>query len=349
MKNIIRNGHCVTGGWHCDGFILMCKVSVIIPVYNVAEFLPCCVRSLMKQTLQDVEYIFVNDATPDESIDVLRQTLAEFPARQGMVKILEHEKNAGLPAARNTGLAVAIGEYVFHCDSDDYVEHDMLEVMYCRAVASDADIVWCDWYLSFKKNERYMSQPNYSTPVEALKAMLSGSMKYNVWNKLVRRSLYVNNDISFPSGFGMGEDLTIVRLFAHAKKVAYVPRAFYHYVKLNTKAFTQTHAMAHFNALHQNVEATVNYLTDIFGDRFEREISFLKLEAKFPFLIMAANSSFYALWKSWYPEANKFIWQNTNISVRNRTLQWLASKDQFWLIRIYYYVVIRLVYGIIFH
>lgn len=166
------------------------KVSVIVPIYNVSRFISRCVLSLMNQTLEDVEYIFVDDATPDESIMILHDIINQYPAKRDNCIILHHEKNMGLPAARNTGLQVAKGEYIFHCDSDDFVEPEMLEKMYKTAKTHDADIVWCDWFLSFEKNERYMKQPEYTTSEDALKGMLSGAMKYNVWNKLVRHSLY---------------------------------------------------------------------------------------------------------------------------------------------------------------
>lgn len=202
------------------------SVSVIIPVYNVGKFIERCARSLMEQTIDNVEYIFVDDASPDNSIQILQKVLADYPNRRDNVRILTHAENKGLPAARNTGLAVAQGKYIFHCDSDDFVEPDMLEQLYGKAIKCDADIVWCDWYLTFENSERYMKQPAYDTPLEALKAMLSGVMKYNVWNKLVRRSIYVENKIDFPAGYGMGEDMTIMLLFAYAERISYLPHAF---------------------------------------------------------------------------------------------------------------------------
>lgn len=323
----------------------MCKVSIIVPVYNVERFIGRCAKSLMEQTLQDVEYIFVNDAATDGSMQVLSSVLAEYANRN--VHILEHTKNKGLPAARNTGLMAATGEYVYHCDSDDYMERDMLEVLYEKAKDTQADIVWCDWFLTFEQNERYMKQPSFSSSIDALKAMLSGGMKYNVWNKLVRRSLYIDNDIYFPSGYGMGEDQTMMMLFACAGKVAYVPQAFYHYVKLNESSFTRVPSMVHFNALHHNVDRTAEFIRGMFGNSLDKEIAFLKLEAKFPFLIMP-DKSMYSLWSSWYPEANKYIWRNKYVSVRSRFIQWCAYKKQFWIVRLYYQVIIKFVYGIIF-
>ena len=139
------------------------KVSVIIPVFNVRNFIERCARSHFEQTLEDIEYIFVDDASPDDSVDILKACIERYPERKEQVRILVHEQNQGLPAARNTGLAVATGEYVFHCDSDDFVEKDMLEEMYGAAKEKDADMVYCNFYLSFEKNERYLSNPAYET------------------------------------------------------------------------------------------------------------------------------------------------------------------------------------------
>lgn len=323
------------------------SVSVIIPVYNVGKFIERCARSLMEQTMDNVEYIFVDDASPDNSIQILQEVLADYPNRRDNVRILTHAENKGLPAARNTGLAVAKGEYIFHCDSDDFVEPDTLEQLYGNAIKCDADIVWCDWYLTFENSERYMKQPAYGTPLEALKAMLSGAMKYNVWNKLIRRSLYVENKIEFPAGYGMGEDMTIMLSFAYAERISYLPHAFYHYVKLNTNAFSQTYSKRHLQELQHNVTTITDKLETIFGNTLEQEISFLKLEAKFPFLL-SDDSEKRKLWQEWYPEANRFILQNHNISMRSRIIQWCAWKHLNFVVSIYRWLLNRIIYGIIY-
>lgn len=324
------------------------KVSVIVPVYGVERFILKCAKSLFEQTLQEVEYVFIDDATPDQSIRLLESTLMEYPYRKEFVKVIHHSSNKGLPAARNTGLDAVTGEYVFHCDSDDYVEPDMLETLYTKAHSSDADIVWCDWFLTFGNNERYMKQPYCATPGEAVKAMLGGSMKFNVWNKLVKRNLYQKNGIRFPDGHGMGEDMTMILPFVFAKKVEYVPMAFYHYVKTNSGAFTQNHSTKHLEDLQYNVSRIENSLRRIYGNSLDKEIAFLKLETKFPLLIMGCRSEQYKLWTLLYPEANKFICQNTYISFRSRALEWCAWKRQWWIIRLYYFFVIRFIYGVIY-
>ena len=329
----------------------MIKVSVIVPVYKVESFIGRCIRSLMEQTLRETEFIIVDDCSPDDSISIAMDIIKDYPGRMEQVRLIRHEMNKGLPAARNSGMAVAGGEYVFHCDSDDFVEPEMLERLYMAAKKADADIVWCDWYLSFGQNERYMKQPSYAAPLDALKGMLSGAMKYNVWNKLVRRSIYTGNGIRFPEGHNMGEDMTMMQLFACAQTVRYLPKAYYHYVRLNAHSFTQTSDSKaqeqHLEDLRYNVQRTISFIEKRYGQKLEREIAFFKLESKFPFLITTDRASF-CRWTEWFPEANAYILQNKNVSFRSRLLQFMAAKGQFWYVRLYYMLLIRLVYGVIY-
>ncbi len=97
----------------------MLKVSVIIPVYGVEKYIERCTRSLFEQTLDDMEFIFVNDCTKDNSIAIIERIAEEYPLRKSQIHILNHQVNKGLPIARQTGLRVATGEYIAHCDSDD--------------------------------------------------------------------------------------------------------------------------------------------------------------------------------------------------------------------------------------
>ena len=324
------------------------KVSIIIPIYKVRNFIERCACSLFEQTLKDIEFIFVDDASPDDSIDILKLCIERYPDCKAQVRILTHEQNQGLPAARNTGLAVATGEYIFHCDSDDYVETGMLQEMYEVAKEKGTDMVYCDFYLSFEKNERYMSNPAYETAEDMFKmGLLGGNMKYNVWNKLVKRSLYTDNNISFPAGHAMGEDMTMIRLAACAKSVAYVPKGFYHYVKLNANAYSATMSERHKADILFNVDQTVDFIQNKFGGALAKEIAFFKLNTKLPFLITDDKSQ-YEVWNEWWPEANKFICANKSQSIRTRILQWMAWKGQWWSIKLYYRVVFKFVYGVIY-
>lgn len=323
------------------------KVSVIIPIYNVERFIVRCAESLMRQTLKEVEYIFVNDATLDGSMELLNDVVSRFPDRIGCVTIINLKKNEGLPAARNHGLRIAKGEYVFHCDSDDFVEPDMLQSLYDTAISENADIVWCDWFLSLSKNERYMRQPLLHEPQDAIRAMLSGSMKFNVWNKLVRRSLYTDNGITFPAGYGMGEDMTMIKLFAFAQKIQYLPKAFYHYVKTNTSAFSKTYSDKHLSELRYNIANMEIFIRQNYGESMTKELAFLRLEAKFPLLLSSKTDKF-KYWREWYPESNAYILSNKNIPLRNRLLQWCAWKNLWWVVRVYSTLYNCFVYGMIY-
>lgn len=328
------------------------KVSVIIPIYKVEAYIERCARALMEQTLDDVEFIFVDDCSPDESMKVLESVLADYPQRKSQTHILRHETNCGLPAARNTGLDAATGDYIFHCDSDDYLEHDALERMYAKAIETDADIVYSDWYLTFGEgSSRYMSCPEYDTAEKALRGLLHGSMKYNVWNKLIKRELYYDNlndnenenekvrvrvkvkvdSVRFPDGHGMGEDMTMILLFAKAKKVAYLPICTYHYVRQNENAFTAVRSEASYENLLFNANRVIDALMDKVP---EEDLACFKLNTKYPFLISNRRED-YERWHRWFPEANLYI-SSHQVSRRARFLERVAISKYYWILQIHY-------------
>ena len=162
----------------------MPKVSVIIPVYGVENYIERCARSLFEQTLDEIEYLFINDCTQDNSIDVLKKVLKEYPSRQSQVIIHHMDKNSGQAVVRQWGMTHARGEYIIHCDSDDWVSFEMYEKMLDFAKDKNYDIVYCDYYSSDGTNKNRVIQKTKSV-------LLQGP----VWNKIVKRSIYTNNDI----------------------------------------------------------------------------------------------------------------------------------------------------------
>lgn len=320
------------------------KVSVIVPIYNVERFIGRCVDSLMQQTLDDVEYIFVNDATPDGSMEVLETTLQKYPTRSRQVKILTHEENRGLPAARNTGLNVATGKYIFHCDSDDFMEPDTLKALYETAEREGADYVWCDYFVSSKKGSQYKAQREYLDADQALRGMLRGDMIYNVWNKLVRRDLYDSNGIVFPDGHAMGEDMTMIMLLACASKIAFVHYGGYHYVTTNPGALTKKYFNnKNVSDLKCNIGRTADFITEKFGHKYEYETNCFKLNLKWSFLAFSGSIKSYKMWYEFFPEANVDIFSQ-NVSLRVKLVEWCASKRLFWLVKLHYLLVIKLFY-----
>ena len=117
------------------------NISVIIPIYNVEKFVERCILSIINQTYtKEVECIIVNDCTPDSSMKIVERLVADYKG-QIRFKLLNHERNKGIAAVRNTGLNAASGDYIIYIDSDDYCEQDMLEKMYTKAVEEDADVI----------------------------------------------------------------------------------------------------------------------------------------------------------------------------------------------------------------
>lgn len=319
-------------------------ISVIVPVYKVSQYIERCAEALMRQTFTDVEFIFVDDASPDDSRSKLEKVLAQYPERN--VRILTHDRNCGLPSARKTGMSVAAGNYIYHCDGDDWVETDILEKMYNAAIQNDADFVYCDFYLTFAENERYMHNPAYSTPDEMLrKGFLMGDCKYNYWNKLVRRELY--DGVEFPvDHFKGGEDMVMIGILSRAHRISYVPEALYHYVKTNSGAISENFSQQRLDSIRYNSAHAMKELESYPGD-LTTEIALFKLNVKLPFLFSTDRKK-YAIWKEWFPEANGYIFANTELPLRTKLLQWCAAHNLWLLVGAYYVLFYRFLYGVVY-
>ena len=213
-------------------------VSVLVPVYNVSDFIERCAISLFEQSFEDIEYIFVNDCTPDDSIEVLEGVLQRYPNRKERVKIIHHQHNKGLAGARNTGIENAEGEYVLHIDSDDYIELDMVELMLKKAKEEDADIVVCDFNIKWKKTQKIASQ-HFTDKDQYLRDILNTKAMPGVVNKLIRKSLYSENEIFPFEGINLGEDyVTTPKLIAKARRISKVNKPLYHYIQYNEGSYT---------------------------------------------------------------------------------------------------------------
>ena len=216
----------------------MPKVSVIIPVYGVEKYIERCARSLFEQTLDDIEYIFVDDCTPDKSIEILKNVLEDYSLRKKQVLIISHEKNMGLPIARQSGLKVASGDYIIHCDSDDWVDTTMYEKMYNKAIEEDADMIVCDYYRSDGVTHREDTGFISKQKELFIKEMLYMRTSWAVWNKLVKRELY-HSKFVYPAG-AMAEDLLISEQLAlFSNRISFLRENLYYYYD-NPKSIVNT-------------------------------------------------------------------------------------------------------------
>lgn len=217
----------------------MPKVSVVIPVYGVEKYIERCARSLFEQTLDDIEYIFVNDCTKDRSIDILNAVINDYPARKDQVRIIHHEKNKGLPFARQSGWQVATGEYIANCDSDDWVDLNLYEMMYNVAIEKNADIVVSD-FISVRQDgtERICGLRNVNASKEdVIKDIMYMRTLWCIWNKLFRHDLLLQ--LEEPPQKYMAEDMSVtLPLYHKGDVIAYCQSACYFY---NVRTDTASH------------------------------------------------------------------------------------------------------------
>lgn len=324
-------------------------VSIIIPVYNARETLHTCFFSLLEQKYENIELCIVDDCSTDDSANFIDSFIRQYFASKMKVIFVRHEYNRGVAAARNTGLDVATGDYICYIDADDKLEAHSIERWVQCALVKDWDIIGCEWFLCFKKNERYMKQATYSTSKEALLNIMKGVMRWNLWLFLVKRELYIKNNIRFIEGMNMGEDLLVMmKLFMCANKVGLLQEGYYHYMQVNDSSLTNTYSKKHILQVTNNINEIEKYAM---GTKWEEliitNIPFLKLNIKLP-LIITDDTERYEQWKCWWPEVNKFIVKNEKLSLRTKLIQWLAYKDCWYIVKLYYKVIYKFVYGILF-
>lgn len=289
----------------------MPKVSVIVPIFGVEKYIERCAQSLFAQTIDDndVEFIFVNDCTEDASMEVLGHVVAEHPEKN--VTILNHKANLGLPTARRTGLKAAKGDFVIHCDSDDWVEPDYCKKLYETAITKKADIVVCGYWLNDGKTEH--DDDSYddnllTNPRCAASAAISLKSSPYVWNKLVRRSLYEAASVLFPKRF-LAEDWALtVQLVMATEKIVFIEDKLYNYF-INPASILRTPTkemcLKKITDEEENVRLVDNLLkSQNLGKQFRAEITKRKALTKSFVFPCTADDECRRAWRRTFPEAD---------------------------------------------
>lgn len=211
------------------------QVSVLIPVFNVSKFIEKCAISVFEQTFDNLEFIFVNDCTPDDSMEKLQNIIEKYPNRKSQIKIINHPTNKCISHTRNTLIFNASGKYVFFLDSDDYIEKNTIELLYNHAITESSDIVLCNIFREWKHGKTIHNIAYSQEPKEYLKMLLQGDSPGYSCAKLIKRDLF--NSVQFPDDMRYLEDLcAIVRIVYIAEKIAKVEQTLYHYIQHNTLA-----------------------------------------------------------------------------------------------------------------
>ena len=215
-------------------------VSIIIPVYDIEPFFPKFLKHAFGQTYKNIEYIFIDDCTPDNSMAILEETMKQYPELQDRITILHQEKNSGCCASRRFALQYAKGDYILPMDADDWCKKTMVEKMVKAAVKNDADIVVCNYYRGYDHWNIPDGEKSYKDRSRLLWELFREKNLHGyLWNKMIRRSLWVHPEVKWPA-HDMQEDLILSAQFLFlASKVCFIRNRLYYYRRNNSRSITR--------------------------------------------------------------------------------------------------------------
>lgn len=287
------------------------KVSVIVPIYGVEAYIERCAVSLFEQTLDDIEYIFVNDCTPDNSMTILSEVLSRYPQRREQVRIINQPKNLGAAKAREDGIKAARGEYIIHCDSDDWVEKNMYQLLYEKAKADNSDMVICDLVVTDGVNHEIRTQ-DVNVDSDLLSGIINLSISGSLCNKLVDCNIYQSLNF-FPTEHMIEDVAYNVQLVHKCKKIGYLKCPLYYYYIRNNSI---CHEGGEFALEKKWIQAVANTKfackyakNNGFYKEYEKDFLTLKFNIRgFLMPLMKQNNRYWKEWIYCFPELNwKFL------------------------------------------
>lgn len=305
----------------------MPRITVIVPIYKVEAFIERCVRSLFEQTLDRVEYIFIDDCTPDRSVEILKELIDEYHQcivdKDWNVKIERMPYNSGISTVRRHGMKMATGDYVIQIDSDDWMEDSMLSDMWHKAKDGDLDVVICDIKVVRKSGIKYLKGLKSDSVNLFIKDMLMIKSPWSLCNKLFRRVIYTDNEIIYPrEGLNVGEDMAlVVEQVYYCHKIGYINKAYYNYYENGTSI---THPKGEESLIRNHFQwvENVRTLEDFFrmhhDDRWQKEIVYQKYKGKMGMLNRIDISKYYSLWMPYFPELLYQLLFNPYVSFRGK-------------------------------
>ena len=273
-------------------------VSVIVPVYKVEKYIERCARNLFGQTLQDMEFIFVNDCTPDRSMEILEKVLEDYPERKPQVLFLSNEENRGLPYTRRKGIEAASGDYLIHCDSDDWPDPEMYRKMYSKAMSENLDMVICGARRVYPDNS-VKAKPVITHTDDLLESLIYQDLYLYTWNKLVVRKAY-DNDIRYPR-YNMLEDAPLtIQLAYYCRSWGFIDECLYNYNYSPDSISVAWDSMEKVEQNRANVELVLSFLEEKgLSRKYSSAVMHLKSWVKFSALQLPRK-----YYLDLYPEAN---------------------------------------------
>lgn len=304
-------------------------VSILLPVYKVENFIQRCAESVFEQTYENLDIVFVDDCSPDNSVEIIKQVLERFPQRKNQVRIIRHERNRGLAAARNTAVDAATGKYLMHVDSDDYLDVTTVErsVDKIEESKSDAVIFGNNYVLPDKTISHIIKVPEDKN--EYIKQLLLRTTRFNIWGAMYKTELYKKYDIRAIEGINNGEDFAVIpRLLYNAKKIVGLEMPLYNYVCfLNensyTNSFSRNSAECHIRIL--------SLLRQYFSERGDSDM--LEALDKGETMIKSGLFLKWALTDNAYEHLefirNNYKANNCNIPFEKKIILYLSNYPQF--------------------
>ena len=219
------------------------KVTIAVAVYNTEAYVEQCARSLFEQTLEEIDFLFVDDGSTDDSVAIVERTLKDYPNRAEQVRFIRYRQNQGLACVRREACEAARGEYLVYVDSDDYVEPNYAELLYAKAKETGADVVACDYFIHQEGHETYrvrkLSPLGEGENGSLLReGTINTTLDPNVWCRLVRKDLLLENEILWPRANNSEDKLISIQTAYYARRMAYVQQPLYHY-RYNTASLSR--------------------------------------------------------------------------------------------------------------
>jgi glycosyltransferase involved in cell wall biosynthesis len=245
-------------------------ISILIPIFNVEKYMERIARSLFEQTYENLECVFVDDCSPDNSIGILENILKDYPQRKEQVKIIKHESNKGVSAARNTALRNSSGEFTIFVDSDDDMPHDAVEKLVEKQLATGADIVTGQVVRRYYDKVSMIERPHFYNHDDFVEDMIKPSLNHTLWGRLIRKSLYIEHNIQAKEGINIGEDMQImVQLAFYANRCESLWEVVYYYDCTNEFSCMNQYDLDNIHRLIQDT-ASMEIVRDFFVGKSDK-------------------------------------------------------------------------------
>ena len=301
------------------------KVSILVPFYKVENYVGRCVESLFTQTYKNIEYVFVNDCTPDGSMEVINEKIDKY-GMTDKCKMIIHEQNQGISSSRNDCLDNMTGDFFLFIDSDDYIDKDMVELLVDAAIKEDADISGCGYIEEFADHSVEHPQKYTNDHGEMMRAITLLTIKGVMWKLLVRSTIVTEHkdEVRFIPDRNMVDDYFFCcQIFYYAKRFASVDRCMYHWIQYNPNNYTHTTVFA-----VESQAAAIRKTEDFYREKgvydvVKTELIQRKFISKLP-LLFDKECIDVVRWRNLFPESNN-VWKNMSFSLGNKMLFLLAQ------------------------